>query len=223
MLVIGCDFLVDFLPGSAKLPIEQKVDILKYAYAYGIRNFDISVCPNFIQAYDEFLAYTNNDVNGFGNPNWRCGFKLKDQDLWDIQDRIRKTLLEQYFTTQELSHIFSLPKIIQQRWFLPAKEEPILTKEEISAIYLDRDQFISNLSMLKDRVKIILFGSNYLEWLIKLGRLALIKQGLDIIQKMGFIPWSISHWPSVTAPIIRDLPFCGHFVHYNKLEQLIIP
>lgn len=222
-LIMGCDYLTDFLPGSVKLPLTEKVKILKYAYDQGIRTFDVSVCPNFIKAYDDFLQYTKGDITGIGNPNWKCGFKLKGQDLWIIQDRIRRTLLEKHFTEEERKYIFSLPEAIQKRWFLPSEENPILTLKEISDIYLDVGQFEKNLKMLKELVKIVLYGSNYLEWLIKLNRLDLIEQGLKIIKNAGFIPWSISHWPSVTAPVLRDLPFEGHWIHYNELEQLIVP
>jgi len=220
---MGDDYLTDFLPSSVKLPLREKVKILKYAYEHGIRTFDVSVCPNFIKAYNDFLQYTNGDTTGIGNPNWKCGFKLKDQDLWNIQDRIRKTLLKKYFSEEERKCIFSLPKVIQKRWFLPSKEKPILSVKEVSDMYLDEKQFEKNLKMLKGLVKIVVFGSDYLEWLIKLNRLDLIKQGLEIIRNAGFTPWSISHWPSVTAPIIRDLPFEGHWIHYNELEQLIVP
>ncbi len=222
-LVMGCDYLVDFLPGSVKLPLDKKIKMLKYAYDSGIRTFDISVCPNFIQAYTQFLEHTNNDVVGIGNPNWKCGFKLNNQELWDIQHRIRKTLLEKQFTAEERKCIFSLPEVIQKRWFLPDREGPILTAEEISNIYLDANQLEKNLELLKKHVEIVVFGSNYLEWLTKLNRLDLIKQGLEIIKNAGFTPWSISHWPSVTIPILRDLPFSGHWIHYNELEQLIVP
>jgi hypothetical protein len=222
-LIMGCDYLTDFLPGSVKLPLSEKVEILKYAYDQGICTFDVSVCSNFINAFNDFLQYTNGDVTGIGNLNWKCGFKLNNQDLWDIQNRIRRTLLKKYFTVEERKCISSLPEVIQKRWFLPNREEPILTKKEVSDIYLDEKQFEKNLKTLNGLVKIVIFGSNYLEWLTKLNRLDLIKQGLEIIRNAGFTPWSISHWPSVTAPIIRDLPFEGHWIHYNKLEQLIIP
>lgn len=83
-LIMGCDYLTDFLPGSVKLSLCEKVKILKYAYDQGIRIFDVSVCPNFIKAFNNFLQDTTGDVIGIGNPNWKCGFKLKDQELWNI-------------------------------------------------------------------------------------------------------------------------------------------
>jgi hypothetical protein len=221
-IIMGCDALVDFLPGLKKISINEKLDLLGYAHALGITGIDVSVCSNFISAYRQLIC-SNREFLSFGNPNWKCGIKLEDKDLWDIQDRIRVTLLKRYFNSAELNSIYCLPKWSQKRWFLPKQEALALSFSEVSKIYLDKRQLKSNLEKLDNLVDIVLFGSDYLDWLAKLNRIDLIEEGIQVIKEMGFIPFSISHWPSVVAPIIEDLPYEGHWIHYNELERLIVP
>lgn len=222
MLIMGCDGLVDFFCLPENKPIQRKISLLKYAYDAGIRGFDCSVCPTFIQAYKQLLKYAKGPLMTIGNPNWICGYELHDVPLWYIRDRIRVTLYRRFFSAEELHAISNLPEQIQKRWFLPSPSALPLSDTEILQIYLNITRFHLNLDMLAEITKIVVFGSDYLEWFTKLGRIDLIRQGILILKSRGFDVLSISHWPSVTCDVLNELDFSGHWVHLNSLEQLIV-
>ncbi|MBF0106423.1 MAG: hypothetical protein HQM16_13990 [Deltaproteobacteria bacterium] len=222
-VILGGDKFLDYW-GKQQNPelatVEGVHAVMRAAYQRGVRGFDVSMNQHVIDAYTR-LRTEHADAISIGNPNWLCGVKLGDTDIYLLRDRILKTLKERCFTENHWAAIRSLPADRRQRWFEARSQQSALTPEEIADIYLDEDVFRAKLTLLEKSADYLAMGSDYSEWLFLLGRGDIVRRMFAVAGEYNMIPLSLSHWGSVTLPEFSSYPVDGHWVYINQSESLL--
>lgn len=220
--ILGGDKFLDYwgLQSKADLAtVGGVLAVMQRAYALGVRGFDVSLSDHVINAAAQ-LRLKHPDVVVIGNPNWQCGIKLGDVGIETLRDRFRKTLLVK-LSPKQREEVKQIPPMQHQRWFGAADDATALTDNDVSAIYLDKERYFSNLSKLRGVADYILVGADYADWLIPLGRTDILAQMADIVRRQGLRPLSLSHFASITLPALDDMGFEGHWIYLNQGEQLL--
>lgn len=223
--ILGGDSFLDWfkIPPKHQLTTNYAFDMMRMSYEYGVRGFDISCRFNLISAFKQ-LKKLYPEVIGIGNPNWLCGYKLKNKHLWDIKDRVILTIIEKF--TQEDEFVKKiLPKIPQSyrlEKFVTKNTRP-LTEDEIKNIYIDKDIWLDKIKSLKGLTDFCVIGSDYGEWMCALGRLDLLRWQIKTVKENGMIPVSISHWASVAIPLFDKEDFVAHWTYANKAWMYMNP
>jgi hypothetical protein len=194
--------------------------MMKFAHELGVRGFDVSMNKHVVNAFRS-LKSSYPAAIGIGNPNWRCGIKLGETDLRDIGDVVAKTLFKQKLSATQLREISEMPENRRIRWFGTSEDSTILSDEDVRNIYLDEVAYRKNLDILAGAVEFVLVGTDYADWLIPLNRVDILLRMIEIIREYGLVPISVSHWTSVTIPVLDQMNVAGHWIYLNKLEQLL--
>lgn len=222
-IILGGDKFLDYWGPQAR-PELSTVDgvfkVMDSAYQLGVKGFDISLNSHVINAYQR-LKQLHPDVIAIGNPNWRCDIKLGDNLVCDLAPRFRKTLLDRVFTPQQVEAVNQLSPKRRRRWFDADEDVRILSETEVADIHLDEPMYRAKLDQLAGVVDFALIGTDYADWLIPLGRIDVLSRMVKIVREYGFTPISVSHWASITLPVLDQMEFVGHWVYLNNQEQLL--
>ena len=216
--IMGSDAFVDFCPRDPvpfyMLSENYAYSVFSAAYDYGVRGFDFSWRKQVISAISK-LRMKKNDICCFANINWRCGLMLNGIDIIDFKERFLKTICERYFSEKENNYIASLPEEIRKAWFNYNLKTNDISNKEITRIYLDRNKYKNRLKAITPIAEYCLVGTDIVDWIVVLNRLDLLEEMIELIVSYKLLPIAITHWPSITLPILSKYPFYSYFCLLN--------
>lgn len=210
--ILGGDKFCDWfavVPPPARLTTEYAFEMMKASYDLGVRGFDISCRYNLIEAFRQ-LKSIYPDAIGIGNPNWKGGYKLGSEHLWDVKDRVISTII--YYSkcgTGMSAETHHFEKYLNQG-------ATILTKPEIKNIRIDESIWLDRLKQLRGLVDFCLIGADYADWMCGLDRLDLLRWQIAAVRSSGMIPVSVSHWADVTIPLLDQEDFAAHWIYADR-------
>lgn len=216
--ILGGDRFLDWF--SVLPPIQLTTDytfkIMRLSYEFGVRGFDISCRFNLINAFKQ-LKECFPEVIGIGNPNWLCGYKLHNTHLWDIKDRIILTIIQKLSRENESVKkiLATIPETHRFRFIIKKETHP-LTDDEIQQIYIDQEIWFDRINSLRGITDFCVIGSDYADWMCALNRLDLLRWQIESVRKNGMIPISVSHWASITIPLLDKEDFGAHWIYANR-------
>ncbi len=193
------------------------LQVMRAAYDGGCRAYDLSFLEN-VQLFKRLSVEVNEPLVGFGNPTWEQGVMFEDRLIFFMRDRIIRTLVEQIWprpiaklVEEKLSHEDVLV-------FGYDRSAPLLSDDDIDAIYLDESAFRERLSIFKDCCQYIYFGGSDADYLVSLGRMDVVKQMAAIVQSEGFTPLLLCQYPSLVLPAVvtAGIQIEGYTVPLNK-------
>jgi len=223
--ILGGDRFVDWFLHAR--PIQLNTDytfkIMRLSYESGVWGFDISCRFNLINAFKK-LKDRFPEAIGIGNPNWLCGYKLKNTNLWDIKDRVVLTMIQKLSReNKSLKNLVAkIPESHNSRLIIKKGTQP-LTDNEIKRIYIDEQVWLDRINLLQGVVDFCLIGADYADWMCGLNRLDLIRWQIETVRRNGMIPVSVSHLSSITIPLLDKEDFGAHWVYANRAWMYLDP
>lgn len=223
--IFGGDRFVDWFPHAdpIQLTTDYTFKMMRLSYESGVRGFDISCRFNLINGFKK-LKERFPEAIGIGNPNWLCGYKLNNTNLWDFKDRVVLTIIQKLSQENRSfkNQIEKIPKNHNSRFIVKKGTRP-LTDSEIKQIYIDERVWLNRISLLRGIVDFCLIGADYADWMCELNRLDLIKWQIETVRKNGMIPVSASHLSSITIPLLDEEDFGAHWVYANRAWMYLDP
>lgn len=223
--ILGGDRFLDWfsIPPPIQLTTDYTFEIMRLSYELGVRGFDISCRFNLIDAFKR-LKERFPEAIGIGNPNWLCGYKLNNTHLWDIKDRIIFTIIQKLSRENESVKkiLATIPETHRFRFLFKKGARP-LTDNEIQQIYIDQEIWFDRINSLRGVTDFCVIGSDYADWMCGLNRLDLLKWQIESVRKNGMIPVSVSHWASITIPLLDKEDFGAHWIYANRAWMYLDP
>lgn len=224
-LILGSDRFVDIFPKPR--PPEQLeeayiYDMMEGVVKYGVAGFDLNtMSENVLSAFARLQGKHGEAVVGIGDPNWKCGYMLRDQHLWDIKPRVIRTLVESHMDQSSRALVAKLPEKNRRFWFnLDPQAEP-LSQSDIDEIYINEEEWLSRVRRIQPLADFCLFGADYADWMLLFGRQDLLLWQLNTIRDHDLIPVAVFHWTSLSMPKLDSLPVGAHWTLGN-LEAMYL-
>jgi hypothetical protein len=224
-LILGGDRFVGIFPKPRPPELLEEpyiFEVMNAAWNHGVGGFDLNtMSENILSAFVRLKDKFGSAVVGIGDPNWKCGYMLHGQHLMDIKARIIRTLVERLLDDHSKFLIASLSEKSRRCWFDINPQSEHLSDTEINDIYIDEDTWLKRLRKICDFADFCLFGADYADWMLLLGREDLLLWQIDTIRAHGMIPISVCHWTSLSLPKLEKLPIAVHWTLGN-LEAMYL-
>lgn len=225
VIILGSDRFLDVFPKPRppeQLELPYILEVMTTAHQHGVGGFDVNpVSHNVVEAFGVLKRRYGDAVVGIGDPNWRCGYKLRGTDIMDMERRVIRTIVEQYMDEASKSLIARLPEKNRRFWFEVDSSAPPLSHADIDGIYIDEEVWLPRIERLSSLCNFCLFGAHYADWMVCLGRQDLLVWQVDSIRDAGMIPVSVCHWTSLTLPKLDGLLAGAHWTLGN-LEAMYL-
>lgn len=139
----------------------------------------------------------------------------------DIKPRVIRTIVERSINNHAKSSIDALPEKTRRFWFHIDPDADPLSDAEIAEIYIDEEVWIPRLKRHISLADFCLFGADYADWMLLLGREDLLRWQLKTIREHDMIPIAVYHWTSLTLPMLDELSIGAHWTLGN-LEAMYL-
>ncbi len=218
-MILGGDAFLDYWGEQQNRSlgtVEGVLKIIEASYSEGVRGMDVSMNPHVIKAFNVFNQ--KKSLIGFANPNWLLKIISGNNLLWDVKAKFDSYIINKYH-----EQIFQLKQEnieAWKDWFEYATYARPATDSEIRKLKFDTLDYRNRLQQFKGICKYCLIGGNYADWAILLNRIDIIKQQIEVTLEEGFIPISITHFPSETLHKLEELDVQGHWILLSKDRQL---
>jgi hypothetical protein len=223
--ILGGDRFCDWFavrPPAAQLTTEYTYMMMHTAYEHGVRGFDLSCRFNLIDAFKQ-LRKRFPEAVGVANPNWLCGYQLNGTPLWELKDRIiSRIILDREGPDRPLTVIpAAVPEDQRFQSFLSGKKVNPLSDGEIENFTIAAEVWEGRLKQFQGVTDFCLVGADYADWMCALGRLDLLDWQAEKVRRSGMIPVSVSHWPSITIPLLDHRDCAAHWI-YARGERFLL-
>ena len=217
-LIMGCDrFLRKNYTLKGEEARENIYGIMKAAVAGGADGVDVNIDSEDVFEAFKRLKTEIPTLTGIGDPNMNCGFSYNGTHLKAYEKQIIRTVFNNCLSEKEKKIISEKSSLYLKSFFNLQGADISDGLFDISDISLDKGKWLERIERLSEYCEYCLFGADYADWLIALGRDDLLGYQCRTILEVGMRPVSVSHWTSVSLPVLDKLEgVVGHWILSNE-------
>ena len=191
---------------SIKAPNRQEISsLMEKAYEMGAWSFDLPSLKH-VESFKELKRLTDDEtLIGLGHLDSEEGVSYSGKPLHQYESKVVSTIKRNTVPVQ-MHYLFSGPSTSE-----------VFTQKEIDRISFDIPRFEKALSRLDPQLSsFLLLGEKYIDWLLALGRIDLLKEMVGMVRGKGFIPIVSGQWATFSLPKAKPLDVAAFAVPINK-------